>query len=268
MAFACAKDPSIETASDEMVFRPFYPGTKASDSGFEVGDSIGIYVCEYEEDTAPILEIAGCYASNIAAVYDGLLWACNPKVYWNDGRFDIYAYYPYCIPSSIESMPFSVQTDQNSGTSDFLWAKVEGTERTESVALAFKHCLCKIRVNLIKGEDYEGDLPEDIEVYIHNTVIDANINLATGSVEKNSGSSTVTIKAKKRSNAMFDAIVVPQRLDNSMPLIEVCTGAVSYMVESSFVFRQGMMYNVNITLDSTQELFSKINIGGEISDWD
>ena len=138
----------------------------------------------------------------------------------------------------------------------------------DAVPLTFKHGLSKLVINLVKGDDYEGDIPAEAVVRIHNTIPTAIIDLATGIVTKNGYESAKSITAKKISNGVYTAIVVPQRLENKLPLIEVLSNGVSYLVESKFVFRSGTQHTINLTLDSNPDKV-KIEIGGEnVEGWE
>ena len=108
---------------------------------------------------------------------------------------------------------------------------------------------------------------EDARVYVHNTVPEATIDLSVGLVTKDAYASAETIEAKKEETGKYAAIVVPQRLDNQVPLIEIVVEGVSYMVERKFVFKQGIQHTVNVTLAKNPDQV-KIEIGGEIEDWD
>lgn len=120
---------------------------------------------------------------------------------------------------------------------------------------------------LIKGDEYTGELPSDAEVYIHSTVPNAYIDIASGLPYKNYYESSKTIKAKKVSDEEYAAIIVPQRLERRVPLFEVVAGGVSYLVESSFLFKMGVQHTVNIILSNNPDQV-KIEIGGEIEgDW-
>ena len=175
-------------------------------------------------------------------------------------------------------LPFSVALDQSvtstdSGldgyeASDFLWAMGQNVTASNSpVSLSFKHRMSKMVVRLIKGKDYDGDIPEDAEVYIHNTVPSATIDLSVGIVTRNTYGTAQTIKAKKVDKTQYTAIVVPQRLTNQVPLVEVVMKGVSYMVESKFVFKPGIQHTLSVTISKNPEQV-KIEIGGEIEDWE
>ena len=173
------------------------------------------------------------------------------RIFWGEGLMDVYGYYPYMTPESIDSNPFSVMLDQStpesdgqlSGyeASDFLWCKVTGVDQsTETVPLQFRHCMSKMVIQLVKGPSYEGEFPEDAEVYIHSTVPTATIDFTTGSVTKNMFGEMATIRARKVDNDTYEAIIVPQKLETRRPFVEIITGGVSYLLEDTFQFKPGM----------------------------
>lgn len=271
---SCSKDgDEFTTVSNQMQFVAEYPTTRATTTAFEEGDAMGVFVTQYEGEAALPLQISGNYANNIKSTFDGSKWVNSPAIYWADGKFDVYAYYPYDKPASVDEYLFSVELDQStpetaealSGyeASDFLWAKAAGISKMYAVPLTFKHGLSKVVINLVKGEDYEGDIPAEAVVRIHNTVPAAIIDLATGIVTKNGYESAKSITTKKVSDGVYTAIVVPQRLENKLPLIEVLSHGVSYLVESKFVFRSGTQHTINLTLNNNPDKV-KIEIGGEL----
>ena len=271
----CENSEDIPVVEDGvMQIEVLHPSaTRATETAFEGGDKIGLYATEYNGDVASPLQISGNYANNVKSTFDGSKWVNSPAIYWADGKFDVYAYYPYTKPTSVDELIFYVALDQSteetaetlSGyeASDFLWAKATGVSQMDAVPLTFKHCLSKIVVNLIKGEEYAGDIPSDAIVRIHSTVPSSVIDLSTGVVTKNGYETAKSITAKKVEDGVYTAIVVPQRLDNRLPLIEVLSHGVSYLVESKFIFRSGTQHTVNLTLNNNPDKV-KIEIGGEI----
>ena len=256
-----------------MKFAAEYPTTRATATAFESGDAMGVYVSQYDGEVAAPLQVSGNYANNVKSTFDGSKWVNSSAIYWADGKFDVFAYYPYDKPASVDEYKFTVALDQStpetadalSGyeASDFLWAKATGISKMDAVPLTFKHRMSKVVINLVKGEDYEGDIPAEAVVRIHNTVPAAVIDLATGVVTKNGYESAKSITTKKVSDGVYTAIVVPQRLENKLPLIEVLSHGVSYLVESKFVFRSGTQHTINLTLNNNPDKV-KIEIGGEL----
>ena len=213
----------------------------------------------------------------MSATFDGTSWLTSKKIFWGEGLMDVYGYYPYMTPVSIDAQPFSVALDQSapesdgqlSGyeASDFLWGKVSGVDQTttETVELQFHHCLSKFVVQMVKGPSYEGDFPEDAELYIHSTVPTATIDFTTGSVTKDLFGEMASIKARKVNDSTFEAIIVPQRLDTRRPFVELIAGGVSYLLEDTFQFKPGMQHTLYLTINSNPDQI-EIEIGGDIED--
>ena len=118
---------------------------------------------------------------------------------------------------------------------------------------------------MVKGPSYEGDFPEDAEVYIHGTVPTATIDFTTGSVTKDLFGEMATIKARKVNDSTFEAIIVPQRLDTRRPFIEIIAGGISYLLEDTFQFKPGMQHTLSLTINSNPDQI-EIEIGGDIED--
>lgn len=267
------------TDDGTMRFNVAHPATKATETAFEAGDKIGVYITGYQDGKPLALQLGGNYKNNNPVTYDGTSWTADPVIYWSEGKYDVFAYYPFMIPESVDELPFSVALDQRVmetadalsayEASDFLYAVKKGvTSADGEVELMFKHKMSKLTVNLIKGADYEGDLPATATLLVHSTVTDCLIDLATGDVIKNPYSPARTITAKQIDAGTHTAIIVPQMLTNKKPLIEIVFKDVSYMVESKFQFKSGTHHVLNITINNNPDKV-KIEVGGEIeNDWE
>lgn len=274
---SCKKDIGVKALTNEMIFSVNYPTTKATETSFETGDIFGAYITEYEDDKPSILQLGGNYINNAPVKNLGTSWAATPAIYWGDGKYDVYAYYPYTQPSSIDEMTFDVATDQRIEgdndtldayeSSDFLYATTKSvTSDEQTVKLLFKHIMSKLTINFVKGEDFEGEIPEDATVVIHNVIPSAIIDLSTGDVVKDPHKSAQSIFAKKIKSGKYSAIIVPQTLDNAAPLVEVIFNDISYLFTSKFQFKSGNHHSINIIMTDNPEKV-KIEIGGEIVTW-
>lgn len=264
-----------DAKSTPMSFVVTHPGqTRATATAFERDDRIGLYVADVN---AP-LEIGGNLVNNEALTFDGNKWAPNHTLYWDEGLFNAYAYYPYIKGiSSITDQPFSVSTDQSTArtatalggyeASDLLFATSKNIKASDSpVSLTFKHIMSKLKIRLIKGEDFEGDMPTDARVYVHGTVPTATIDLQAGVATRYVKGTRQTIIAHQDGDTSFSAIIVPQRIDNRQPFIEVVMKGVSYLYESKFQFKPGTEHLVNLVISENPDQVS-INIGSEIQNW-
>ena len=280
-AVACSKKPveKPEVPVDEQVRIPINISmgvwTKVTDVAYEKGDQTGIYVVNNTESgESGTLVSSGNHVDNMRFTY-AEYWTPDTEIYWADKttKADFYCYFPYGTPTDVTAHPFSVQADQSAlesyKASEFLWGKVSGVEQTatETVELQFRHCLSKFVIQMVKGPSYEGDFPEDAEVYIHSTVPTATIDFTTGSVTKDLFGEMATIKARKVNDSTFEAIIVPQRLDTRRPFIEIIAGGISYLLEDTFQFKPGMQHTLSLTINSNPDQI-EIEIGGDIEDGD
>ncbi len=275
---ACSQDSGDIRPADgqyPMRFNFSMPGqTKATETAFENGDKVGMYVCE----TLKPLEIGGNTVNNELITFNGSAWTSSKNLYWDDGNFNAFAYYPYNSDvNSIKDYPFEVKLDQNAPAtesslsgfeaSDFLFSSAKNIVASNNpLDMKFRHIMSRVTIRLIKGEDFEGDLPETAVVYIHNTVTSATIDLSAGVATPLSRGLRKTVRARREAADTYTAIMVPQRLDNRVPLIEVIMNGVSYLYESKFQFKPGVHHLVNLTVDKNPEQI-KIEIGGEIVNW-
>ena len=280
----CSQDYESTEAplSNTMSFNIVSPNahTRVTDGMFEAEDKLGLYVTDYADEITPApLQISGNRANNEAMVFDGTSWATERTIYWGEGKSDVYAYYPYMEVEDVDEQPFSVALDQDTDgayeASDLLWAKAEGVAQADgAVSLQMQHSMSRLVVKIMAGEDYKGSLPEDATVHLHSTVTDVLFSLATGSVVKDPYAGTKSIKMRNcgihtfadGEAVVYEAIVVPQMLLGTVPLLEINSKSVSYLLEDSFNFKPGTSYTYTAVLN-TSTTSIKIDIGCDIDDW-
>lgn len=269
---ACTNDDNTEftPAEGEIQLQMVHPSaqTRATDTAFEASDKIGVYVTSADAK----LQLGGNVVNNELFTYNGTSWTSPRKAYWNAGKHNVYAYYPYSeTVDDVEDYKFSVQTDQSTAEnytlSDFLWASATDVSASNSaVNMQFAHKLSCVNVQLVKGETFEGEIPANTEVYLYSTTPDALISLSTGDAAKDSYSSSASIRCYQVSNTLYKAIVVPQNLSTQRPIVEVVIGNVSYLMDGKISYKPGMRHTLQVTLEQDPEKI-KINIGGEIGGW-
>ena len=182
---ACQKNERTSVDSDELRFTFNYPGsTKVSASNFDSGDKVSLFAVEYNADEAKPLQISGNWINNEGLTFDGSSWSAPRRLTWPEGKMDVYAFYPY--QTTLESMteqPITVATDQRTQkegstlggyeASDILWASVKGISKSSDtpapVQMTFSHMCAKLKVKLVKGDDFSGTFPDDAKLIVHNT---------------------------------------------------------------------------------------------------
>ena len=271
-ATSCSKEEG-NSDNGQLLLAPALPNmSKATETEFESGDRFGIYAVEYKEDAPLPLQLSGNWANNSMALYNGTNWSISPVIWWNNAsKLDVIAYYPYnSNPNSVDNYLFTIEEDQRESgftLSDLMWAKAKGAERSAgAVALNFRHKLSRLDIKLIRGDDFEGDIPADAVVRVMGTVSSAIMDMESGGIEKNPQGKEMTITAHQRGVGEYSAIIVPQKILNQIPLVEILVNNVSYLVSSRFVFEEGVRHTLNITLNSDPNKIL-ITIGGGIEDW-
>lgn len=271
-ASACTKTNTEAADAGRMSFIPSMPATKATDNAFESGDAFGVYAVEYSGGIPAPLQLSGNWANNAKALLDGSEWSISPAIWWKeDTKFDIFAYYPYNAElKSVDDYVFNLQTDQRQQgytLSDLMWASTKGVERSGgAIPLNFKHKLSRLDINLIKGEDYEGELPTTAKVMVMNTVTSALVSLETGDIQKYPYGIVQNIQARQIGEGRYSAIIVPQKILNQVPLVEITVNDISYLISTRFIFESGKRHTIDITLNSDPNK-ALINIGGGIESW-
>lgn len=253
----------------EMSFMAVYPThSRVTDNNFDANDQIGVYVTAQNES----LLTGGNEINNAPFVYNGSSWTSPKKMYWDEGTHNVYAYYPFQNEvSDINNLNFQVLEDQSTqekySASDFLWSSAKDiVASADPVKLQFSHILSKVVVKLEKGEDFEGEIPSNCEVYILNTNTTAEVDLSIGSSAKSADGDENAITCLKVDNENYTAIVVPQNITIRRPLVEVVSGNVSYLLEGTISYKQGMQSTIVVTLSKNPEQ-TKIEIGGSMGNW-
>lgn len=257
------------TGKHALTFEVVHPDTRtrASEYGFDDGDRIGLFVTKSDET----LEPSGNSVNNELLTKGNDGWNAAEKIFLDNGNYNVYAYYPYSAVSSIDDYEVGVSTDQSCkedySASDVMYARsMNYNDLANAVRLNFSHVMSKLTIRLIKSEDYEGELPTKADVFVHSTVTRATLDLNTGIATKKQKCGAKSIKAHQTGSHTYEAIVVPQRLDTRLPLIEIEANGVSYLLESKFVFKKGMNHVVNVVIPSSPEQV-KIEVSGEVDNW-
>lgn len=279
LAFGCKLEEGVEHTDNGEIKVEAHLASRATMTEFEYGDKLGLYAVEYMDGEAQPMQAGGNYLNNEAMVYENGSWTSSRKVYWSDAACDFYGIYPYQPLKTVENVLFEVATDQNSAetdealsgyeASDLMWAKAENVSRADgSVKLKFDHLMSRLVVKIVRGPKFEGEIPDDIVTHLYNTATTAKVNFAKASLEKYVYSENKTITMRKVDNETFDAIVVPQFIERTTPLVEITMGGIAYLLNYSMSFRPGVQHTITVTLNTSPDQ-EKIEIGieGEVGDW-
>mgnify|MGYP004654974449 FL=1 len=241
--------------------------TRVNDNGFCNGDVMGVYIVDYDGGTPGTLKASGNRGDNVRHTFDepNYRWNSAYDLYWKDKHthIDVYGYYPFADPESVDDYQFEVKRDQSKPSengemggyeaSDFLWGKVADVAPTTSVIrLPMKHRMANARVTLVEGSGFAAGEWAGTEktVLAPNLIRKASINLADGTVTAN-GSVEATATMPSRSGNEWRAIVVPQTVKAGETLFSITIGGVPYKFakNEAFTYMPGKMSNFSIRVD-------------------
>lgn len=241
--------------------------TRVNDNGFCNGDVMGVYIVDYEGNKPGTLKVNGNRGDNVRHTFDepNYKWNSAYDLFWKDKHthIDVYGYYPFANPESIEDYQFEVQKDQSKATengemggykaSDFLWGKVSDVAPTTSVIrLPMAHRMSNARVTLIQGSGFADGEWANLEkiVLTANVARKASINLSTGDI-KTAGAVENTMTIPSRTNDEWRTIVVPQTVAAGTTLFSITIGGVPYKFtkNEALTYVAGKMMNFGIKVD-------------------
>lgn len=226
--------------------------SRVNDEGFCDGDQMGIYVVDYNGDTPGTLLTAGNRGDNVRYTYEEATgkWSASQTLYYKDKNtpINIYGYYPYASPQSIEAYAFSVKKDQSTlpsaqslggyEASDFLWGKTgKVAPSTQKAIVTLSHKLACVKISLAEGTGFaEGEWDQfEKSVLVTNTKRDASINLNNGQVTATGEISTTGI-IPAQTGGIHRAIVIPQEVQAQTPLLSITVDGVPYIFRKPEIF--------------------------------
>ncbi|MDD7068636.1 MAG: fimbrillin family protein [Prevotella sp.] len=242
--------------------------TRATDTAFENGDQIGLYVVNRKADgsSQPLLS-SGNHVDNMLFTYSNG-WAPATPIYWKDENThsDFYLYYPYQKSlSSVNAMVFELNANQSNAqdykSGDLLiGSSLNVTPTKEAVNIEANHAMSLVEIMLKPGNGFtESSLSTSkVSLRLNGLKTLATVDLASSNVTA-IGPATTVIPYKDGDK--YRAIVVPQQVAQS-DLITVDVDGSEYKLSKSLTFVSGKRYTFTVTIAKSS---SGINVS--IGSW-
>ena len=239
--------------------------TRATDSAFEAGDKVGIFVVN-EPNT---LATSGNHVDNMGFTYSSK-WTPDTPIYWLDQttKADFYCYYPYAEAANTAAHTFATKANQSQladyKASEFLWGKTTGVAPTEeAVNITTNHTFSNTLIILKPGDGFteESLAAATKSVKICGVKTGATINLATGVATATGNTTEVT---PYLDGAQYRALIVPQTTAEGA-LIVVTVDGVDYTLSRSMTFKANKQHKFTVTLNKVSNGVN-VGIGGWESD--
>ena len=263
-------------------------GKRVNDNGFCDGDVMGVYIVDFNGNEPGALQVSGNRGDNVRHTFNETDYSWNSAydLYWKDKHthIDVYGYYPFGEPESIDAYAFTVQRDQSTEgedgemggyeASDFLWGKVADVAPTTSVIrLPMQHRMANARVTLVEGEGFASGewLATEKTVLATSLVREATINLADGTVTP-AGEVEETATIPSRHEDEWRTIVVPQTVKKDSMLFSITIGGTPYKFskDEDFTYVAGKMNNFSIRVDKKESTgkYTLTLISESITPWE
>lgn len=262
--------------------------TRVNDNGFCDGDVMGVYIVDYDGGTPGTLKASGNRGDNVRHTFDEphYKWNSAYDLYWKDKHthIDVYGYYPFANPESVDSYQFEVKRDQSKPSengemggyeaSDFLWGKVADVAPTTSVIrLPMKHRMSNACVTLVEGSGFaDGEWASTEKIVLTaNVARKASINMADGTV-KTAGSAENTMTIPSRTGDEWRTIVVPQTVQAGTTLFSITIGGVPYKFAKNenleYVAGKMMKFGIRVDKKAGSGQYQLTLISESITPWE
>ena len=253
----------VTPATDKLPINITTTLTRATDSAFEAGDKVGIYVVN-EPNT---LAASGNHVDNMGFTYS-TKWTPDTEIYWLDKstKADFYCYYPYAEAASTTAHSFATKADQSSlanyKASEFLWGKTAGVAPTEeAVNITTNHTFSNIVVVLKAGEGWGANAWTSAtkSVKVCNVKTEATIDLSTGIATATGATTSVTPYDE---GSQYRALIVPQTTVEGT-LIQAVVDGTTYTLTRAMTFKANKQHKFTVTIN---KLNNGVNVG--IGSWE
>lgn len=262
--------------------------TRVNDNGFCNGDVMGVYIVDYDGGTPGTLKASGNRGDNVRHTFDepNYRWNSAYDLYWKDKHthIDVYGYYPFADPESVDDYQFEVKRDQSKPSengemggyeaSDFLWGKVADVAPTTSVIrLPMKHRMSNACVTLVEGSGFaDGEWASTEKIVLTaNVARKASINMADGTV-KTAGSAENTMTIPSRTGDEWRTIVVPQTVQAGTTLFSITIGGVPYKFAKNenleYVAGKMMKFGIRVDKKAGSGQYQLTLISESITPWE
>ena len=262
--------------------------TRVNDNGFCNGDVMGVYIVDYDGGTPGTLKASGNRGDNVRHTFDepNYKWNSAYDLYWKDKHthIDVYGYYPFADPESVDDYQFEVKRDQSKPSengemggyeaSDFLWGKVADVAPTTNVIrLPMKHRMSNACVTLIEGSGFaDGEWASTEKIVLTaNVARKASINMADGTV-KTVGSVESTMTIPSRTGDEWRTIVVPQTVQAGTTLFSITIGGVPYKFAKNenleYVAGKMMKFGIRVDKKAGSGQYQLTLISESITPWE
>lgn len=263
---SCGNDPAQELApatkegkviSLEASMADF---TRATDTAFEEGDQIGLYIFNPE-----------AYLNNVAYTYGANGFAAATQQVWYEDETlesQVVAYYPYSATVGTFTVA-SIQTSHAAYTaSDLMVASTKATPTENAIQLPFNHMLSKVNLTIVN--ENEGEVIKN--VYFADVAGTVTYEVKNAA-ETLTASGSMTIEAGLLEDGTYTLILAPQTVAPKMVITTESGKQYNFKVENAVTFVAGTVSTASVTIEKQEDPLPPtpdpvyVTIDWSIADW-
>ena len=257
-------EPPVSVKKEMRISTSVDPVARVTDTQFETGDCIGLYVVNRTGDGT--LRNLGNHVDNMRFAFSGT-WTPDTPVYWLDDNThaDLYVYYPYRKDiGDVRAVGVEVPADQSTPEAykagEVLTGAATDVAPTETaVAVTMRHAMSRMMIDVTPGNGFTAGQLADaaVKVTVNGLKTAAVLDIAQGTVTAAGDAKTIT---PLLSDGTYQALVVPQAVEECN-LITVNIDGTDYNLKKAFVFEAGKSHWFSVAVSRTSSGIN-VNIDG------
>lgn len=253
-----------ETVGTTVNFTSSIIKSRATDTSWEAGDEIGVYMQNADDATA-FLNTNVKYLNSSENING---FTSETPIAYPGGEVllvNFMAVYPY--NGNITDGSYLFTLGNNLSKNDIMYATSPLIEAgTANVELTFKHKLSKIVLNV---KDENGNPVSGATVSIDKQCVNGSLNMADGNVvAQGNPSYDTSVNFEDKGNGVYETIVLPDEArEGRIILIETADGVVYRCPINNVEFESSKKYTFPVVLYSKEPSVGQPELVPNIDDW-
>lgn len=242
---SCGNDPAQEVApatkegKEISLQASMADFTRATDTAFEQGDQIGLFIFNPE-----------AYLSNVAYTFGANGFAAASKQVWYEDETlesQVVAYYPYSATVGTFTVAAAQTSHAAYTASDLMVASTTATPTENAITLPFKHMLSKVNLTVVNETD------DAVKSVCFANVAGQVAYEVKNAAETLKASGSMTIEAGLLEDGTYTLIMAPQTVAPKMVITTVSGQQYNFKVENAVEFKAGTVSTASVKIEKPEE---------------
>ena len=242
---SCGNDPAQEVApatkegKEISLQASMADFTRATDTAFEQGDQIGLFIFNPE-----------AYLSNVAYTFGANGFAAASKQVWYEDETlesQVVAYYPYSATVGTFTVAAAQTSHAAYTASDLMVASTTATPTENAITLPFQHMLSKVNLTVVNETD------DAVKSVCFANVAGQVAYEVKNAAETLKASGSMTIEAGLLEDGTYTLIMAPQTVAPKMVITTESGQQYNFKVENAVEFKAGTGSTASVKIEKPEE---------------